>query len=163
MQKLFKPALVINYLLKVRAYKFVLIFFGFSVLSGAVTTFLPEPEMAEPMTSESILNQILLAVFLAPVIETLLFQILIIEAIRKIIKRPKKNICLALLLSSAAFALNHTYSLSYLAITFLGGLVLALAYYLGRYRRENAFIIVLLIHSLYNLSVVLYNHFFYPG
>jgi len=161
-QKLFNPSLVINYLLKVRAYKFVLIFFGFSVLSGAITTFLPEPEMAEPITSESILNQILLTVFLAPVIEALLFQVLIIDAVRKIIKRPKKNFCLALLLSSTAFALNHTYSLSYIAFTFFGGLELALAYYLGRYRRENAVIIVVLNHSLYNLSVVLYNHFFYP-
>lgn len=86
----------------------------------------------------------------------------IIEIIRKIIKRPKKNICLALLLSSIAFALNHTYSLSYFVITFLGEFVLALAYYLGRYRRENAFIMVLLIHSLYNLLIVLYNQLFYP-
>ncbi|NJO69791.1 MAG: CPBP family intramembrane metalloprotease, partial [Bacteroidetes bacterium] len=77
----------------------------------------------------------------------------------EIIKRPKYNICLALLLSSTAFALNHTYSLSYFVITFLGGLVLAIAYYLARYRRENAFIMVFLIHSLYNLSVLLYNQF----
>lgn len=162
-QKLFNPALVIKYLLKVRAYKFVLIFFGFSVLLGSITTFLPEPEMAEPLTAENILQEILLAVFLAPIIETLLFQLLIIEIIRKIIKRPKKNICVALLLSSTAFALNHTYSLGYFVITFLGGFVLALAYYLGIFRRENAFVMVLLIHSLYNLSAVLYNQFFYLG
>ena len=162
MQKQFKPALVINYLLKVQAYKFVFIMFGFSVMLGAITTFLPEPEMAEPMSGKNILREILLAVFLAPVVETLLFQMLIIEAARKIIKRPKKNICLALLLSSTAFALSHTYSLIYFAITFLGGLVLATAYYLGRFRRENAFIIALLIHLLHNLSVVFYNHLFYP-
>lgn len=118
--------------------------------------------MAESMRSKSIFPEILLTVFLAPVVETLLFQLLIIEVVRKIIKRPKKNIYLALLLSSTAFALNHTYSLSYFTITFFGGFVLALAYYLGRYRKENAFIMVLIIHSLYNLSVVLYNHFFYP-
>lgn len=43
MQKRFRSAFVINYLLKVRAYKFILILFGFSVLIGAITTFLPEP------------------------------------------------------------------------------------------------------------------------
>ncbi len=163
MQKQFKLAFVINYLLKIQTYKFILILYGFSVLLGAITTFLPEQEMAEPTTSESILLEILLAVFLAPVVETLLFQLFIIEVVRKIIKRPKKNICLALLLSSTAFALSHTYSLSYFAITFWGGFILALAYYLGRYRRENGFIIVLIIHSMYNLSVVLYNQIFYPA
>ncbi|MCG8411038.1 MAG: CPBP family intramembrane metalloprotease, partial [Bacteroidales bacterium] len=148
------------YLLKVRTYKFVLILFGFSVLLGAITTFLPEPEIEKPMVIEGLLNDILFYVFLGPVVETLVFQVLIIEVIRKIIKRPKKNICLALLISSMAFALSHTYSLSYVIFAFLGGFILALAYYFGIYRRENAFIMALLIHSLYNLSIVLYNYFF---
>ncbi|WP_368077846.1 lysostaphin resistance A-like protein [Maribellus luteus] len=117
--------------------------------------------MADPIISESLLHDVLLTVFLAPIVETLLFQLLVIEAIRKIIKRPRKNICLALLLSSTVFALSHTYSLGYFFITYLGGIVLALAYYLGRYRRENAFFVVFVIHSLYNLSVFIYNHFFY--
>ena len=88
---------------------------------------------------------------------------LIIEVIRKIIHRPKNNIWLALLLSSTAFALNHSYSLSYITLTFFVGLVLALAYYLGRYRRENAFLLMIFIHTLYNSSAVLSNNLFYPG
>ena len=137
--------------------------FGSLFPLGAITTFLPEPEMIEPITSEGIIIEVLLVIFLYPLFETLVFQMLIIEVIRKIINRPKKNICLALLLSSAAFALNHTYSLYYMAFTFLVGLVLALAYYLGRYRRENALLLTFLIHSLYNLYAVLYNNIFYPG
>lgn len=161
MLKQLKPASAVTYLLKIQSYKFIILFFGFSLLLGVITTFLPEPELAEPMTHNGIILQILLTVFIVPIIETIIFQLLIIEAIRKIIKRPKNNICLALLLSSTAFALNHTYSLSYFVITFLGGLTLAFAYYLARYRRENAFLMAFLIHSLYNLSTIVYNHFFY--
>ena len=137
--------------------------FGFSALLGAITTFLPDPEIGRPLVSESVLLDVLLAVLLAPLVETFIFQMLIIEVVRKIIPRPKKNIVLALLLSSTAFALNHPYSLSYIAFTFFVGLVLALAYYLARYRREDAFLLVFCIHSLYNSSATLYNFLFYPG
>jgi len=80
-EKHFSPALFINYLLKIQAYKFVLIMFGFSVVLGAITTFLPEPEMANTIMSEGILIEVLLAVFLAPLVETLIFQMLIIEVV----------------------------------------------------------------------------------
>ena len=55
--------------------------FGFSVVLGAITTFLPEPEMANTIMSEGILIEVLLAVFLAPLVETLIFQMLIIEVV----------------------------------------------------------------------------------
>jgi len=153
----FKIIPSVNYLIKTPAYIFIFIFYCPSVLLGAITTFLPEPDMSGSFATENIVLDLLIAVIVVPLLETLLFQSLIIEIICKIIKRPRKNICIALIVSSLAFSLNHTYSLSYVIMTFFWGIIFALAYYLGRYRKESAIILVFLIHSLYNLSSSLYN------
>lgn len=157
MYKRFKLILSVNYLIKAPTYIFILVFFFPSVLLGAITTFLPEPDMAGSFATESIVLDLLIAVIVIPLLETLLFQSLIIEIICKIIKRPRKNIHIAVMVSSLAFALNHTYSLSYFIIMLGAGIILALAYYLGRYRKESAIILVFIIHSMYNLSSSLYN------
>jgi len=157
--KQFKLIPSVNYLIEAPVYIFILIFYCPSVLLGAITTFLPEPDMAGSLTTDGVVLDLLIAVIVALAIETLLFQSLIIEIICKIIKRPRKNICIAVIVSSLAFALNHPYSTSYFLITLGAGMILALAYYLGRYRKESAIILVFLIHSLYNLSSSLYNMF----
>jgi len=155
----YKLILSVNYLIKAPAYKFFLVFFFPSMLLGAITTFLPEPESAGYWGTDIIVVDLVIAVIAVPLIETLLFQSLVIEIICRIIKRPRNNILLAVLVSSLAFALNHTYSLYYVIFTFFVGIIYALAYYLGRYRKESAIILVFLIHSLYNLSSSLYNMF----
>lgn len=147
----------VSYLIKAPAFIFILIFYCPSVLLGAITTILPEPDMTGSFVTDSVVLDLLIAVIVAPLLETLLFQSLIIEIICKIIKRPRNNIYFAVMVSSLAFAFNHTYSLSYFIITLGAGLILAVAYYLGRYRKEGAIILVFLIHSIYNLSSTLYN------
>jgi len=42
-------------------------------------------------------------------------------------------------------------------ITFFAGVILAMAYYLGRYRKEGAIVLVFAIHSVYNLLTSLFN------
>ena len=160
MHKRFKLIPSVNYLIKAPAYLFILVFFFPSVLLGAITTFLPEPDLTGSVTTDSVVLNLLIAVIVVPLIETLLFQSLIIEIICRIIKRPRKNICIAVMVSALAFALNHTYSLGYIIMTFFWGIIFAIAYYLGRYRKESAIILVFLIHSFYNLSSSLYNLIF---
>lgn len=109
------------------------------------------------MATDSIVLDMLIAVIAYPLIETLIFQSLIIEIVCKVIKRPRKNICIAVIISSLAFALNHTYSLSYVIFAFFAGIIYALAYYLGRYRKEGAIILVFILHAMDNLSASLYN------
>ena len=157
MNKQFKLILSVKYLIKTPTYKFILIFYCPSVLLGAVTILLPEPDITGSLVTESIILDFLIALIAVPIIETLLFQSLVIEIICKFIKRPRNNIWIAVLASSSAFALNHTYSISYIIITFLAGFILAFAYYLGRYRKESAIVLVFIIHSLYNLSTSVYN------
>ena len=35
--------------------------------------------------------------------------------------------------------------------TFIGGIILAFAYYIARYRKESAIFLVFVIHAMYNL------------
>jgi membrane protease YdiL (CAAX protease family) len=155
--KRFLQILTVNYLIKAPFYFYIIIFLCPSLLLGVITIFLPEPEVAGYIAADSIVIEMLIAVIAAPLIETLLFQSLIIEIVCKIIKRPRQNIHIAVIASALAFALSHLYSLSYFIITFFGGIILALAYYLGRYRKEGAIILVFIIHSMYNLVISLYN------
>lgn len=157
MNKWFKQILSVNYLIKAPAYKFILIFFIPSILLGAVTTLLPEPNMAGSLATDSAVLDLLIAVVVIPLIETLLFQSLIIEVICRLIKRPRRNICIAVTVSSLAFALSHTYSVGYVVMSFLWGFIFAFAYYFGRYRKENAIMLVFVVHSTYNLLSSLHN------
>jgi uncharacterized protein len=157
----FKLIPTVNYLIKAPAYVFILVFLFPSVLLGTITTFLPEPDMIGFVSTDSIGIDLLITVIAAPIMETLIFQALIIEIVCKIIKRPRKNIWIAVMVSSLAFGLNHTYSLSYFIITFFAGIILALAYYLGRYRKESPIVLVFIIHAIYNLSSSLYNLLMY--
>lgn len=152
--------LSVKYLIKAPTVKYLLIFFIPSLLLGAITTFIPEPESANYWETGIIVVDLVIAAIGAPLIETLLFQSLIIEVICKIIKRPRRNIYIAIIVSSVAFALNHTYSVGYVIITFFLGIIYALAYYYGKYRKESATILVFLLHSLYNLFASLYNMIF---
>lgn len=157
MYKHFKLIPSVNYLIKTPTYIFIVIFLCLSLLLGFITTFLPEPDMAGSLVADDVVIDLLIAVIVVPLIETLLFQSLIIEVVCRIIKRPRKNICIAVITSSLAFALNHSYSMGYFIITLLAGIILAVAYYLGRYRKEGGIILVFLIHSIYNLSSSVYN------
>lgn len=130
---------------------------GFLILSlgiGFATMLLPDSygENGTEALLDSLFKKILYGVFIVPVFETLLFQTLIISVICRIIKQAKYNFYPAILLSSMAFSLSHSYNLYYIIYTFIAGLILAFAYYIARYRKENATLLVFMIHSIFNLT-----------
>lgn len=145
---------LIGYLVRIPALVFILLFLAASIVTGIITTFLPEPNVEDLFAIEDKWMEVLFALIVIPLFETFIFQALIIELVCKFIKRPRNKLYLALILSALAFAFNHSYSISYFLFTLVGGLILALAYFIGRYRRENAFLLVFIIHSLYNLSTM---------
>ena len=157
MNRHLKKISAVRYLIKAPTYLFILIFLCPSMILGTISTFLPEPDIAGSLAVEGVVLELLIAVIVAPLIETLLFQSLIIEIVCNFIKRPRKNIWISVIASSLAFSMNHTYSISYMVITFFAGVILAMAYYLGRYRKEGAIVLVYAIHSVYNLLTSLFN------
>lgn len=152
-----KKALSFSYFIKSPGYIYILIFLFPSLLIGSITIFLPDPTIPDPIAGNNLVLDFLITIIVAPLIETLLFQSLIIELVCKLFKRPRRNLYISVTASSVAFALSHSYSICYIIITFLAGIILALAYYLGRYRKESPIVLVFVIHAVYNLLTLVYN------
>jgi uncharacterized protein len=144
---------ILYFLIRVPFFKFILLFLLITLCFGVITYFLPSNLTSETSGKglESITEQLIFGVLIVPLIETLLFQSLIITIICKIVKRPRFNIIPALTISAMAFGLNHSYNLAYFIYTLTVGFFLALAYYVSIFRKESAILSVFLIHSIFNL------------
>ena len=102
----------------------------------------------------SFLGFFFVAVIFAPIIETLIGQLIPIKLTQKIL-RDKLNI-IAILISAIIFSLGHFgYSIWYSLITFPLGLLLAKTYVIFQKRRESSFWVTTAIHSLRNLIAVI--------
>jgi len=88
-------------------------------------------------------------VIVAPIFETLLFNVLPIKAIQFFIK----NKLVIVLLSSLGFASIHTYSIVYLIMTYFGAIGLNTFYLVIEEKKGflNAIGLTVLLHSIYNL------------
>lgn len=106
------------------------------------------------ISQASFLGKIILASIIGPLIETLIFQHLIIEIIYKIPKIKNTNF-IAIIISSLSFALTHSYNITYIIYTFIIGLLLAYAFVIYREKSFSSFWIVTLIHSLRNTITTL--------
>jgi len=89
-------------------------------------------------------------VILAPILETLIFQFLPFSIANSKFKH-KKRLYVYLILASTFFGLAHLYNLSYLFFGLITGFVLAFFFYVGTLRKENAVLLMFIIHSFYNL------------
>ena len=86
---------------------------------------------------------------IAPFVETLIFQALIIYLIRKFLT---KNLTVQVLISAVLFGTTHNFSPRYVLFATLVGVVLAAGYviYLRRRRWEDAAWAIILVHFLRN-------------
>ncbi len=94
---------------------------------------------------------------LIPLLETLIFQTLVIKGVFFLLK--KKNtikVITAITISAILFSINHLFSLLYLLLTFFIGLVLANVYIIMVKRRHYPTLITFLIHALYNTTLFFY-------
>ncbi|MBW7914379.1 MAG: CPBP family intramembrane metalloprotease [Taibaiella sp.] len=92
---------------------------------------------------------------IAPILETLVYQYLIIRLFMYFAKSRKYYPC-AILISAIAFGLGHTYNPAYIFFAFFIGLVLAYMYYFYSKEPLKAFWTVVLVHGIRNgISIVL--------
>lgn len=109
----------------------------------------------------------ILVVFGSPLIETFVFQFLIIEAgfLFFMLKGEKKftdsmiGITIVLGLSSFLFAWSHNFNLMYFFNALFAGLILAYGYYYSKVRFKSGFITTCLIHANTNLFAFIYNFY----
>lgn len=94
-----------------------------------------------------------------PLIETFIFQYLIIEYVGNIKKFKDKKFLIAVI-SAVAFSLSHYYNAFYIFYSFILGLFLAYTYILYKNKGKNPFIVVMILHALRNLITTLILTFF---
>ena len=102
---------------------------------------------------KSFQEKIMLVLFVAPVFETLVFNLFLNEVFFRYIK----NVYVCIVLSSLLFGLIHYYSFTYVLTTFLAGLVLNWFYFWVRHKKDMliATLCVLLLHFNHNLMGIL--------
>lgn len=98
---------------------------------------------------KSFQEKVLLVLFIAPIFETLIFNLLLNESFFKFIH----NVIYCIILSSLFFSSIHYYSLSYIFFTFLAGLVFNSFYFwIRNYKGYRvATLCVFLLHFNHNL------------
>lgn len=106
------------------------------------------------MLKDNIIFFFFLVVILGPVIETILYQTLPINAVQQVLKWFRVELLsLPIFISAIIFSLSHWYNINYVVNAFLGGLIYAWFYVIVQRRKERAIIVVFLIHALKNLVV----------
>jgi len=95
----------------------------------------------------SILGIFIISVIIAPLLETFIFQFLVIELLHTF----KLDNTTIIFISAALFALSHYYNLIYILIIFLPGLIYATYYLYLKHNNKNGFLPVFFLHSLSNL------------
>jgi hypothetical protein len=135
------------------------IYFSFYILVSCIfftlSKIIPNPVILKSnFEFSSFREKIFIALLIAPLIETLFIQFLIIELLSALLP---KQIFFACLMSSAIFSLNHLFSVLYVVFTFIGGIILALAFFSGG-KGWRGFLLVFCIHAFYNCFVLIINH-----
>ncbi|PWN70583.1 CPBP family intramembrane metalloprotease [Chryseobacterium phosphatilyticum] len=91
-----------------------------------------------------------IAIFIAPFIETLVFQYLPYMLLTKVMMIKNKSLCI--LIMSLIFASMHYYNWLYIIMTFFGGIILNNLYiHYFRHTPKYSFILTVFFHALFNL------------
>ena len=131
--------------------------FAFKLITALIATYFDPSLTDNPVVTESLVGNFILMVIIAPLIETLIYQFAIIE----IGFRLKFHPLLSIIISALAFGLSHHYNIVYVLITTVSGFIYA--YYYTALRPQNytnRFVLVALLHSLFNLIAFLNNYIF---
>lgn len=112
--------------------------------------FSPTPN--ETIMTQGLGKQMFLAVILAPLIETLIFQKWVYQLL-SLVGWLKQNKILIIFISAVIFGLIHFYSLSYVIYNFFAGALLMFAYIVRI--EKKPYWIVTVLHGLMNLFSIL--------
>lgn len=91
-------------------------------------------------------------VIIAPLFETIMFQYIPIKLISILLNKKKQRIkeYTCILCSALLFAAIHCYNITYIVITFLGGIIFAYLFILSGKRKEFPIINIAIMHSVLN-------------
>ncbi len=108
----------------------------------------------EFLSGESLSSIFFLVVIFAPIFETFLFQLLIIETVLFVWRKLdlQNSMLFSVIISGFAFGISHAYNIYYISVTVFMGILYGLFYFVAKGHKElNPFLIVCIIHSISNL------------
>lgn len=100
-------------------------------------------------------EEFVLVVFIAPLIETLIFQYLIIKGVRYL----TKNIHIQCIVSAVLFSVNHNFNVLYMIDAFFIGLILGYTFLIAKIKKSYPFWATFLVHLLLNFYVFFVRHY----
>ena len=133
-----------------------LVFCFFSFFSNLFVYYLFNEKLGKKVSFNSTSEEFFLTVFLTPILETIIFQYLIINQV-VISYKGKYKQPLAILISGIIFGFSHPFSLSFVVITSICGFLLAYLFWYFQHKTNSltAILYIILIHSLSNFYVFL--------
>ena len=141
---------------------FFLLIFIYDVLSSiVVNAFFPSTfaHISDEINSYELFVQFFLLMLIAPLFETLIFQVIIIEGLHKFKFIPSAII---VLISAVFFAVAHHYNIIYMLAVFPVGLIFSYYYFILREDKYIAFLSVCALHSATNLIAYGNNNILVP-
>lgn len=96
-----------------------------------------------------------IAVFIAPFIETCIYQTIVFGVLGKVSLFSKNEVWI-ILISGVLFSLAHNYSYLYVLHGLIVGIILAYGYSLFKDRKEGPYLMVSAIHILRNIVAVIF-------
>lgn len=146
-----------NFIIKLNKLILICFFVVFNLCLSIVLNFLSKKIFNNPFTENthifsSFQEEFFVIAIFSPLIETVIFQYLIIEILYD--KFKKEIICI---ISALLFACTHLYNYIYFIFSFIIGLTFAYLYLIGRLKKRG-FLYVYSTHLIYNVIVMILKH-----
>lgn len=98
------------------------------------------------------LEMFIIAVIIAPIIESFIFQLGIIRILQDLLKVKNKK--LLILISAIIFAAQHWYSPFYILLMIFPGIIYAYTFLIYDDKEYHPYLMIVVIHALNNLAAI---------
>lgn len=133
------------------------IYFVFQYVTAVIANFFDDELTTNNLHFSSLQEEFITLVIIAPIVETLIFQYLIIEVLLNLKLKP----WVCILVSALLFGVSHWYNLVYILVTTVVGLIFAYYYLALRHQNfMNKLVLITIIHALSNLFAFVNNNFY---
>lgn len=154
MRRMFKTLKRMHWLLYV--------LFGYSItliISLIFFSIFPEGSNYNPVADKEAMDlgyiRFFYILIIIPIVETTIFQLFPFYLLRWFLSGCCRFYTY-IFISASLFAVNHFWSVYYVIFTFVIGIIMAIWFYVGKLRRQNAFLLVSTIHFINNSLVELF-------
>ena len=132
------------------------VYFAFQFITAVIANNLSANSYTKGFKFDSLMEEFLIAVIIAPIFETFIFQYLVIETLLN--SKVKPIVCVAI--SASLFGASHWYNLVYVLVTTVVGLIFGFYYMALRHQNfANKLVLVGALHALSNTIAFVDNNF----